>query len=427
LGLFKIEGHDQGEIKNLLSNVSVEKVVDATAILYTSDKKSMDNIKSQLNKVLYQTIHPKKIWIMCYSCKKPKKIEEALIKMVTDYQGIELNVKQVNQLPLWEGFDETTQWIQQYDIDTEYAWVLEPGFFPNSDYLYSVYGLLQTKEYQSSLIGTEGSLLPPAATLDNIGSTITCLSKVKQSQPADMIHGSWLLHSKWINIFREHPNINRLPLSYYISHTLLYYHDISTVLLPSQTLDSEETVKDEDTAMLCRSAQSLFKFPLKESSLPTTLDYQRVSGKGPEGHIAIVIHDQGQLSAMMPLVKRFLTQQKGTLISIIIYGDISTHDLKARLQQINFSTENVMIISISDSTKSADNVFKMTRLLEIIHPDVTLQIKEETMQYYAVVEVTNYQHITCISLLENEIKHGLWISDLPVQSLKGIFFFYLFV
>lgn len=113
---------------------------------------------------------------------------------------------------------------------TKYIWILEPTIIPDYEMLYYSYTLSKTTAYKNSLIGFQAGIFHERQ--------IECFqtNKIATAKQVDMIHGAWFLPSSWLFVLKQEVNAKALdlPLAYFISSSLLYKRNVSSVVIPSK-------------------------------------------------------------------------------------------------------------------------------------------------------------------------------------------------
>lgn len=427
--------HNRSEIESLVSGaISMNKkiVADVTVLLHAEDEE-IPNIKTQINSILHQTIQPKYIWILYNHVSIKRKL---LQKFGThsDRGGTEIDYIYIGGGGSGGGKENTNKpielfhvrdapWLFQHTINptTQFTWIIEPNTIPDRDYLYYTIGLLKTKQYKSTLIGYETSLLM------NNNKQRLCLQSnlMQETQAVDAIHGSWLLSTSWIPILRqESPSALDLPLSYFISSSLLYNAEIASIAIPSKL----QPITPSSSCMV----QTVSTF---NSVLPNVMTQQKISLQS--NRLVVLLDGKENTLELFPLLCKLLNPQEESSLQVHV---VLTHGMTRSILQemvtelgcMRVNNDHVVVHELTtaynngvhnnklDITK-VDYVIPVTRLLQYVQAQVMIQLKYtwESYFYRELQAVAQVQNVTTISLPFGQVEHAFWISDLSIEALQS--------
>ncbi|GAA5810539.1 hypothetical protein MFLAVUS_003962 [Mucor flavus] len=418
------QGHSGIEIDALLSQIgqtflnkeqedsNKKPVADLTVLVQATTKQ--DVLESQINAILLQSVQPKSIHIL-YS---DASIKETLKWMVQSSHIPITFIRSMIPIINKEFYQvRDASWLVTQPsssiITTEYTWILEPYIIPETEYIYSTYGLLKTNEYKSTLIGYQAAVIH---TQSSIKLECFLSSKIATSRKVDMIHGSWFLHTSWLHILHRELDSNALdlPLAYFISNSLLYGANINSVIIPSK-------LKPITTSSFCSNWNFILRHTEFRSVLPHVADRQRISQAG--NVVMVLLHGYAQAFEFMPLVCKLLQHQQ---IHVILTDGLlhTTFQDLFRTLACQYS-DKVFVHDLSAAynrggVEEDDYTVPVTRLLKFIRPQVLLQLKdnENSFFYRAIETASQVMNITSISLPTGQVNCALWISDLSVEALQ---------
>lgn len=413
----KVIGNDKIDIENIIqSNIDFAQeyteegvFADTTVLLHYRDSglEELSLIRDQIQSVLTQSVQPKYIWIICYSNNKTNKELERKLKIPDS------NRFQIKMFP----FEETTSkkvmlvkdapWLKYtLNIPTEYTWILEPYTLPKEHYLFHTLTLIQSKEYQDTLIGYDTSIILP-------DTAIHCESSVNvdKSHYVDMVHSSWVLKTSWLKTLEGDANLFKalqLPLSYYISTSLNQHTSIPSVIIPSSLSLLENP-----------SCPHLQQYPNNNdhfrSIIPTVMEQAQIAQQGSK--IAILLSNAQHAAALMPLICK-MNQQQHFDLHIILAKDVRKYDVLCANQKVSMLHDLTSAYNNGAGTKIAnsqiDYAVSVMHVLELIQPKVLIYVQEDDHNL-----LFNGSPWAQIGLPSSEIKHALWISDLSVDSLTS--------
>lgn len=426
-GIFPItSGHNKSEIQALVDGVNLppEKFADITAVLHYKSSPGIEEIKkirNQINSILAQTIQPKQIWIIASSTNKFL-IEKELGMFPRS------EMFQIKTLPHVERKRDTmfavadAPWLlHALEISTDFIWILEPGAEISSGYLAYTFGLMKTEEYKSTLVGFDASLLPSTTSSSRITQ---CIKKTEKSHPVDMIHGSWLLRTSWVDILRQDAltdTVANLPLAYFISSSLLYRAHVPSVVVPSPLHLLKINHSCQNNALMDIVLNSVY---------PNTLD-QAIMDQQDTRHIVTLILDGPQNAiALLPLVCKLFQTHHVHIILANGLNSLEFEDAISRTQCTNrrpYIVHDLSSAYNNDVIKTTNKAFRSTsnyiscidKLMDLIRSEVLIHVKDpDSYFYHAVRAMTQVKDITSIGLPKADIEHALWIADLPVQALR---------
>jgi hypothetical protein len=415
-------GHNKTEIQSLVDSVSLslKELADITVILYYKASSGVEGIKkmrAQINSVLAQTIQPKHIWIVTSNA------EKTLAEFASGSKAI-----QIKYLPHIE-YDTKVMtvgdapWLlHALEIPTAFTWILEPEAEIDNHYLAFTFGLMKTEEYKSSLVGYDTSLLPSTSISFVHPSLriIPCSKHIETSHPVDMIHGSWLLKTPWIDILRRDITMDtaiHMPLAYFISSALLYRAGIPSMAVPSPHLVKMSTDYCKNSALTGTITNSVY---------PNALDHTIMRHENKHKSIALLLDGSQNAIAFLPLICKF---QNYNVHIILTHGltRITFEETIKRLQcpkNIVFLIYDLSSAYNNDVTKTTNKLLGNTndyisgidKLMELMKPQVLIHIKDhDSYFYYTVSAMAKAKGVTPIGLPKADIEHALWIADLPIQ------------
>lgn len=419
-------GHNKAEIQSLVDSVNLprDEPADITAILHyksLSGTEEIEKIRAQINSILAQTIQPKHIWIITSNTKK------TLIEKKLDIapSSEKIQIKNLPHVQLEQ--DVTTvggaPWLlHALEIPTTaFTWILDPEAKIDTRYLAYTFGLMKTEEHKSSLVGYDVSLFPSTTSSSTI---IQCPKKIEKSHPVDMIYGSWLLKTSWIDILRRETltdTISEVPLAYFISSSLLYRAGIPSIAIPCRH-------------NLLKMNSSCQNGTLSEANLnsvyPNALD-QAIMRQQDTRHIVAVLLDGSQNAIdLLPLVCRLFQKHHVHIILTNGLTRLLFQDTINRIQCMNkraFLIHDLSSAYNNDVIKTTNKAFGNTndfincidKLLDLMRPQVLIHVKDQDSYFYhAVSSMAQIKDITSIGLPKTDIEHALWIADLSVKALR---------
>lgn len=419
------QGHNGKEIELLLSEMNhtvshnqeqSKKIiaVDVTVLLQATE----ETIERQIQSILSQSIQPKYICIL-FSQKSILDILEPVIR------SSHIPITLVESATVYKRefyYVRDASWLTQQSsyITTEFTWFIEPNTIPENEYLYYTYSLLKTKEYKSTLVGYQTGIL------HSNNNQLECLhsNTIERVRKVDMIHGSWFLRTSWVHLLRQELNhrVLELPLSYFISSSLLYRANIFSIAIPSK-------LEPVTTPSFCSSWVQTLHASSFHSVLPNVVDAQRLLQN--KDRIALLLNGDDHALELYLLVCKLLSQQ-GIQVHVILtngltrfkFQDMVSHCLhkdKVMIHDLTFAYNN----GVDEDLDIIDfnYVAPMTRLLEYIQAQVLIQVKNNENSYFyrALQTIARVQNITTINLPLGQVEHSLWISDLSIEALQRKF------
>lgn len=400
------KGHDVLEIATLLDQTP-DPNMDLTAVVRVTDN---CQIKSQLQAITFQTRTPDTVWIICDFAVCP------MVQSVVDSLPEPISMQIV--------VSDNIGWLTKLQtIRSDWIWLLEQDVMPSPKYLESTLRLLHTPEYENTLLGSQATLLP--SNFRGNGD-ILCLPAAFDilpsiTQPADMIHGSWVLRKSWIKYIA--PKSNALPLEYHISQSLLRHANIPTIALPPFSRFElsmphvcervkEDYHSDED-----------WKVEREMGIIPTALDRRQIRARKEKEHLDTVlffIDGPEQAIALQPLMCRYqfavhavVTGRQRGLSGQKLRGALRATDChNVVVHDIDLPT---VATAMKGETKLATDV---GLLLEVTQPCAIIYISTESVAVQTLQLVARSRHITAIGLPLQQVEHALWIAELEPEALR---------
>lgn len=416
------QGHSSKEIESLLIEMghtlsqyqdqkNIKPEVDVTVLLQATE----GTVLRQIQAILSQTIQPKHICIL-FSQNSILDIIEPVIR------ASPIPITLVESATIYKRefyYVRDASWLTQQSsyITTEFTWVLEPKVIPENDYLYYTYGLLNTSDYKSTLVGYQTGIL------HSNSNQLECLhsNAIERVRKVDMIHGSWFLRTSWVRLLRQELNhrVLDLPLGYFISSSLLYRANISSIAIPSK-------LKPVTSPSFCSDWVQTLRVSSFHSVLPSVVDEQKLEQN--KDRLALLLNGEEHAQELFPLLCKLMSQQ-----DIQVHVILTNGFTRYRFQELISQCVHRNTFMIHDLTTAYNNgvdkdldannfdfVSPLTRLLEHIEAHVLIQVKnnEDSYFYRAIQTVAHVQGVTTINLPPGQVDHSLWISDLSIEALK---------
>ncbi|KAI9494247.1 hypothetical protein BDB00DRAFT_819412 [Zychaea mexicana] len=322
-----------------------------------------------------------------------------------------------------------SSWLQVIDtIASDFVFVLDENVVPGPHYLQYIHGLMHTDEYRNALLGSHGMLLPASLNSKfDPASHILCLPNTilpSVTQPVDLLQGAWLLRKAWLPFLAMETDL-AAPLSYYISQTLHQHANVPSILIPPHSdqeyqLDlNKDQCKEVETAYRENGAWQQL---LNRRQHPTCLDYRQTTlmqldtvlffADGPE-----------QMIELHPLVCRYTTP-----VHLVVTGKERGLDgvaLDAALYESGcLNADNVIVhdlaLPVADELAVASMAAQgVVRLIQVLQPQALVHIRQDKPTFHVMDAMMQAQDTTVtIGLPIGDVRHALWIADLPIDALK---------
>ncbi|KAL0084180.1 hypothetical protein F4703DRAFT_1859586 [Phycomyces blakesleeanus] len=465
LQTYTIQGHDPTALSGLVANkplVADSNKLDITAIISVHSKQEAIQ---RINSVLSQSIQPSNIVIVSQThsstsieeyvkeLKDPQSASSLLLlsqlsssspysssSPSSEQQEIQLPPLQYISIDTPEdapaGSAASAAWLQLLH-SVESAWVWAVDTVVPSDELENIYRLMRTSEYEHALVGQRGVLLPanlnkdPATAILCLPDALDLLPRV--TQPVDMVQGAWLLKRAWIPylLADRRPDSLASPVGHFVSQNLLQHANIPTILAPFEPspLRSSSSVsadQQQETAE-CLEVKHAFETNTQWQTLlakrtsPSALDSRQITVRQHHDKHSAVFFADGpeQAIALHPLICRF-NQTAHVVVTGHSRGGLGGQALQLAFDHTNCSTSvtihDLDLEPLDDLALTSAVVWKMTRLIQVIRPQILIHIQNPMDD--ALAQMASLQHVVAIALPADDVRHVLWIADLSLETLQ---------
>lgn len=429
-------GHNHEELRAIASkNKNVINTADDLTVIIDFQRK--EDGEAQMEALIHQTMRVHTVWLIC-----DPELEHAAEEFAIRYRDIVVRVVRSRQTATGDypkGSAGASRWLSSASlslIETEWVWILESGVVPtSSEYIAFMTGLVESEEYADTLLGTHATLLSSNFRDGGEVEDIICFPDVDRvvpsvTQPVDMVHGSWWLRKSWLlsllTTAYVRPDELSAPLPFYISYMLRKYGNIPSLVLPdhadySLRMDSSKTCQSIYSALKSHDANWSGLLALRTS--PSALDYRQTTVRKAKERldtVLFVVDGPEQAVAFHPLMCRYhytvhaavTGKNRGlsgaTFASLLkktgCFQRVIVHDI-----DVSLSDDHASIFEITH---------EVSQLLQVLQPSALIYIRAGQSMSLALKAAANGQNRVAIGLPAAEVRHALWIADLPVESLK---------
>jgi len=414
--------------------------VSVTAIL--SIDSSID-VRSQVDAVLSQTVHPEHLWLVIDGdVHLPKAVSR---QSVPDYMGFQVFIR--------EHIGERN-WLSIANLaTTKYIWILTNGVQPGVRYLDRLLRLSQTDEYRHALIGTEGTILPFSSNITMADADdMVCLPQAieagelpNMSVAVDMLTDIWLLRHEWIPVIMAHttPDLFRVPTGFRISLTL-NRAGIVTIALPINPIDQafwgdirEHTrTMHEQGSLSCRQRKEEYTFNqewyhvLSRNQHALVTEVQELTDvTNSPVDVAFLVNSLEELESITPLMCAFIQRERVVHLVNTGHQDLAQmFSVSALKNQTDCDVENLHDIHL-DSLRSTgwseeEDIMSETQRIPAVY--TLLQFLQPRLIIHPLGSVvwSDMPNLdldipsTFIQIPPKDLDHITWMATLPIDTLE---------
>ncbi|KAI9275269.1 hypothetical protein EDC94DRAFT_579707 [Helicostylum pulchrum] len=437
-------GHTFDELRRLTNSISLPTTLPAkqhrrvpvTAIIHT---KTVTQLYIQVQSVLTQTALPEHIWILCDTNQKAE--VDARI-MTLDRRRVTVMARDnIDSIP--------HKWLQVMGhISTDFVWLIDQDIVPGKRYLENLLKLSLTKQYKSSLLGTEAAVLNTKYKdrIECIPTSMNSGSRQMKSQVVDMINDSWLLHRSWVPFILEeiekgNTNVSLEPLTgLFISRILYMNAGIPSIALPTDPIEraywGDVRLQKSKKSETCKAIERFIKnqdmksLPIYDNLFYRNNGYRTVSTEtttSTAAPIFIYMDSMQALENLVTLVCKFESKEDVD-VHVVVGGIRKLSDLQVKVylphacdkSVVNVIVHDISVLHTSSNWEAINSLLhRLTRIMSVIQPKVLIHnIDKENAFYSSIQSASKISDVTTIYLPVGDIPHALWITELPVDTLS---------
>lgn len=454
---YTTKGHTYLELDALAKankDLAQATLLDLTVVIYF-DGGDLEQLDAYLEMLVKQTAQPKALWILWTpSSTLPSRaaIASRLTKVITTIPAKIMDISKDGDHYRWiKRLQQTsTSWVWLVDMEKDLSHIKA---VPNNAMAY-LYLSAHLPDYHDTLLGMNAVLLPANVNKDSRNDGLqqpefVCLPSVELpalSQPADLLLGAWLIKKSWLStltleLIHRTPQ-SSLPLPYFISYSLRYRLQIPTIALPPPSLSPSSHCTSIRKAYLNNEAWT------RQQGLhtaPSALDFRQISvsrhrNRNDEHQTSIMYFVNGpeQAYSLYPLLCRphrhplhivvtgeqhglsgtTLRQAMENRSDCLGLRTVIMHDLD--LPGYINNNEDYVTSRAMDGIRQLDHVLRPGVLLHVSSASSSLH-RALSLAYSMSSSFQNsnaYNGLTLINLPMDQVRHALWIADLPLKSLQ---------
>lgn len=410
------------------------------------------DLKQQLDAILAQSLQAEAVWIVC-----TLKTEKAAHGYISKYR----HSSKIEVIIIDNERFKHFGWVQiAQDATSEYVWLIDDGVVPGLRYMETLLRLANTDEYRDAALGTQGAVLPSRESNGLVDSQgLVCMPDPVESgemtsvtQPVDMLNHIWFIRREWVPLLLRdaRDEARNVPLGFLISHSLRYNADIPSIILPTDPIDTTvwgDTRSSSELEASCKQIKEQFRentYWRRFLGLghPLTVDYKRIPSTRSNRNVVFFVDGVRQARVLQPLFCRFATSDQGAFVHIVVTGaarGVSGQQVTMSLKKKFPSCTGVRTYDLDirygvasglpdDDVANvlAQTVHGMDRVLRVLKPRVMIRVTQDRNPAVRGAEMAGkLLDVVDISLPANDVRHALWLSDLPLETVESEYTCYI--
>jgi hypothetical protein len=270
-----------------------------------------------------------------------------------------------------------------------------------------------TKQYKSTLLGTEAALLNTEYKdrIECIPTSMNSGSRQMKSQVVDMINDSWLLHRSWVPFILEeiekgNTNVSLEPLTgLFISRILYMNAGIPSIALPTDPIEraywGDVRLQKSKKSETCKATERFIKnqdmksLPIYDHLFYRNNGYRTASTETTlTTPIFIYMDSMESLENLATLVCKFESKEDVD-VHVVVGGIRKLSDMQVKSylpHSCDKSIVNVIIhdISVLYSPSSwgpiNDLLHRLTRIMSVIQPKILIHNIDKENPFYSSIQ-----------------------------------------
>lgn len=431
----KVAGHTFDELRRLTNKIPLPTTstsnkqyrrVPVTAIIHT---KTVTQLYIQVQSVLTQTALPEYIWIICDT---DQKYEVDARIMTLDRRHVKVMARDnVDAIP--------HQWLQAAaHVSTEFVWIIDQDIAPGKRYLENLLKLSYTKQYKSTLLGTEAALLSAESqgSIECMPASINSGSRQMKSKAVDMVNDSWLLRRSWIPFVVDEINIGNTTAALdtftglFISRALYMNGGIPSIALPTDPIEraywGDVRLQKTKKSVTCNALETFLSD--EQANDHVALSYRNtVSKTTATGPMLFYVDSVDNLEELAVLLCKFENKQEVDL-HVVTGGSgkgLSDQQVRSSLSNlcgkssVDLIVHDISMLHTVPNWNLLNGLFhRLVHIMTVVQPQILIHtVNQENALFTSIKSASEITDVTNIYLPTQDIPHALWMAKLPIDTL----------